>query len=141
MRLSALDLVTKILGDQPEYKSWKLGLFKGKAFTFFFDAMQKDKLGSRVMEEKLKEEGLNSTVKVIKNEMKAVKKLMKMSVGEVTPEFLYAFDLERDVTLPFTQTSPVLQTVLLAAIQSPRALRENSRTSAPVSLAACVTLH
>ena len=28
MRLSALDLVTKILGDPPEYKSWKLGMFK-----------------------------------------------------------------------------------------------------------------
>ena len=28
MRLSALHLVTKILGDPPEYKSWKLGMFK-----------------------------------------------------------------------------------------------------------------
>ena len=43
MRLSALDLITKILSDQLEYKSWKDGLYKGKAFEFFFDAMEKDK--------------------------------------------------------------------------------------------------
>jgi hypothetical protein len=44
--ISALHLVTKILGDQPEYKSWKLGLFKSQAFTFFLNMMQKDKLSS-----------------------------------------------------------------------------------------------
>jgi len=96
MRLSALDLVLKILGDQPEYKSWKLGLFKGKGFEFFFSAMERDKLGMRVMERKLQTDGLTTTVKVMENEMKAAKKIMKMSIKEVTPEFLYAFDLERD---------------------------------------------
>ena len=84
-----------------------ISIYRGKIFTFFFDVMQKDKLCSIMMEGKLKEEGLNSTVKVIKNEMKAVKKL-KMSVREVTPEFLYAFDFKHDMTLPFTQMGPIL---------------------------------
>jgi hypothetical protein len=52
MRLSALDVVTKILGDRPEYKSRKDGLFKGRAFKFFFEAMDRDRLGcgSRLMD-------------------------------------------------------------------------------------------
>ena len=133
MRLSVLNVVMKILGDQLEYKSWKDGLFKGRAFEFFFDAMERNKQGSKVMEEKVKVKGLH----VIEKEMKAVKKLMKMSMKDVTPKFLYAFDLECNVTRPFTTMSPILQTVLLAATQSLRAIRKNTTDTAPVSLFSC----
>jgi hypothetical protein len=77
MRLSALNLVTKILGDQPEYKSWKLGLFKGKGFEFFFSAMERDKLGMRVMERKLQTDGLTTTVRVME---KACSYFVKSSI-------------------------------------------------------------
>ena len=53
MRLSALDLVTKILNDQLEYKSWTDSLFKGKAFKFFFNAMERDKRVAKVMKGKV----------------------------------------------------------------------------------------
>jgi len=134
MRLSVLDLVTKILGDRPEYKSWKDGLFKGRGFEFFFDAMARDKRGSKVIERKFNGTALHMTVKVIEKEMKVVKKLMRMTMNEVTPEFLYAFNLESDVTRPFTTASPSLQTVLLAATQSPKAIQNNTRETTPVSL-------
>ena len=80
MRLSALDLVTKVIGERPEYKSWKDGLFKGKAFEFFFDALDRDKQGSKMMEAKVKAVGLSMTMTAINREMMAVKKLMKMSM-------------------------------------------------------------
>jgi hypothetical protein len=134
MRLSALDLVTKILSDRLEYKSWKDGLYKGKASEFFFDAMEKDKRGAKVMKGKVNGKSLDMTIAAIKKEMNSVKKLMKMSMTEVTPEFLYAFDLERDVTQPFSTASPVLQQVLLAASRSPRAIHSNARDTAAVSL-------
>ena len=87
-----------------------------------------------MIERKFNGTALNMTVKVIKKEMKVVKKLMRMTMNEVTPEFLYAFNLESDVTRPFTTASPSLQTVLLAATQSPKAIQNNTREMTPVSL-------
>jgi hypothetical protein len=137
-RLSALDVVTKILGDRPEYKSWKDGLFKGRAFEFFFEAMDRDRRGSRLMDGLVRTKGLSVTLKVVEREMNEVKKLLKMSMKEVTPEFLYAFDLEQDITRVFTETTPTLQKILHSATQSPRAVRENSRDTAPVSCKALI---
>jgi hypothetical protein len=72
------------------------------------------------------------TVKAIK-EMLVAKKLMKMSIKEVMPEYLYSFNLKCDITSLFTKTMPVIQTILLAATQSSRSIRENTRSTTPVS--------
>lgn len=35
MKLSALDVVTMVLGKKPEYRPWKEGLMRGNAFDRF----------------------------------------------------------------------------------------------------------
>jgi hypothetical protein len=41
-----------------------------------------------------------------------------MTMKEVTPEFLKDFQLDRDVTTPFSETTPILQRILCAATQT-----------------------
>lgn len=60
------------------------------------------------MERKLQTDGLATMVKVVETEMKAANKIMKMSIKDVMPEFLYAFNLECNMTVPFIQTTLVL---------------------------------
>lgn len=135
--MSALDVVTKILGSREEYKSWKNGMFQGKAFEYFFDAMDRDTRGrvmiSKRMGASAMEDAVEAVVKLIAEEMSTMKSTMGMTSPELTPQFLYSFHLA-DLTEKFIQRAPVLSRILQAASRSPRSQIETNRDTSPVSL-------
>ena len=116
MKLTSIDLVAHVLGNRNSFKTWKDGLL-------FLNALEYDDRGKSKLDSWMKVRAENMVVETVEQEMR--KGIMKMTMKQVTPEFLKDFRLERDITMPFEETTPVLLRILCAATQTVRATREN----------------
>lgn len=125
LKLTAMDLVTHLLGNHNEFKTWKDGLLKSHGIEHFLNALGHDDRGKSKLDAWMRTRAVNMVVETVEQEMRQAKGVMKMTMKEVTPEFLKDFQLDRDVTTPFSETTPILQRILCAATQTVRATREN----------------
>jgi hypothetical protein len=61
-------------------------------------------------------------------EMDTAKHIFHMSSKDVTPELLLSFNLDTLLTEPLQDTTPILRHILLSAMQTVRAVKENNKT-------------
>lgn len=48
-----------------------------------------------------------------------------MSTKDITPEYLLSFDIEHGLTVPLKETTPWLRQILMSAMRTTRAVKEN----------------
>ena len=125
MKLTSIDLVAHVLGNRNSFKTWKDGLLKSHGIEHFLNTLEYDDRGKSKLDSWMKVRAENMVVETVEQEMRKAKGIMKMTMKQVTPEFLKDFRLERDITMPFEETTPVLWRILCAATQTVRATREN----------------
>ncbi|OAX31226.1 hypothetical protein K503DRAFT_806249 [Rhizopogon vinicolor AM-OR11-026] len=57
--------------------------------------------------------------------MENAKLIFRMSTKEMTSEYLLAFDIELSLTVPLRETTPWLHRILMSAMQTTHAAKEN----------------
>ena len=108
-KLTAMDLVTHLLGNHNEFKTWKDGLLKSHRIEHFLNVLEHDNRGKTKVDAWTRTRAANMVVKTVEQEMRQAKSVMKMTMKEVTSEFLKDFQLDHDVTTPFSETTPIPQ--------------------------------
>lgn len=97
----------------------------------FFDVMERDAKLLNIVRKRIDGGGVSAMVKTIRKEVAAAKKLLKMDMGSVTPDFLCDFDLQVDVTAPLAKITPVFHELLQAATESVRKRKKDVLSVSP----------
>ena len=118
IKVTSMDLVTHLLGNHDEFKTWKDGLMRSHGIEHFLNALEYDDRGNKKLDGWMKLRAEDMIVETVKWEMRQAKGIMKMTMKEVTPEFLKGFQLEHNITTPFKRETPVLRRILSTATQS-----------------------
>ena len=109
MKLTSMDLVAHVLSNHDSFKTWKDGLLKSHGIEHFLNALEYDDRGKSKLDSWMRFRAENMVVETVERVMRKAKGIMKMTMNQVTPKFLKDFRLERNITTPFKETTPVLQ--------------------------------
>ncbi|KAG2120167.1 hypothetical protein BD769DRAFT_1390372 [Suillus cothurnatus] len=72
--------------------------------------------------------------------MEAAKDIFGMSSKDVTPKLLLSFDLDAFLTARLRETTPWLRHILLSAMQTARAAKENKKQNIETISVVCIQL-
>lgn len=108
------------LGDHPDLYSYRQKIFSNQnkpMLQALLNVVLNDEKGAVTMEDWMEPHALDLVCKNIHHEMDAAKPLLKMSVGEITPEFLSKWDINT-VMGPAEHATPTLTRCIEAATES-----------------------
>ena len=115
------EFLTQIaIGNHPDLYSYHQKLFSNQnkpTLQALLNAILNDEKGAVTMEDWMAPHALDLVCKNIHREMDAAKPLLKMSVGEITPEFLSKWDVNT-VMRPAELATPTLTRCIEAATES-----------------------
>jgi len=115
------EFLTQIaIGDHPDLYSYHQKLFSNQnkpMLQALLNAILNDEKGAVTMEDWMAPHALDLVCKNIHREMDAAKPLLKMSVSEITPEFLSKWDVNT-VMCPAELATPTLTRCIKAATES-----------------------
>jgi hypothetical protein len=80
-----MDLVTHLLGNHSEFKTWKEGLLKSHGIEHFLNVLEHDDCGKSKLNVWMRTRAANMVVETVEQEMRQAKSVMKMTMKEVTP--------------------------------------------------------
>ena len=127
LRMSPIDLLMTTLGPQIQYKHYKDSFYHGnsQAIGQFLNVVDGEKRGHDKLMEWVNVRVLDIVLKKITKEMDSLR-LFRMSIKDLTPEFLMEFNLQSVITEVLEDRSPWLRRILLTAAQTRRASVENT---------------
>ncbi|KAF8205821.1 hypothetical protein K438DRAFT_1757140 [Mycena galopus ATCC 62051] len=127
MRLSPIELLTTLLVPQDVYRDNADGFYRSKGLENLLNLVSQDKRGRKKLDAWIESKfGLDPLLREVHHEMDSLSSHFRRSTSEVTPESLLEFNFERDVTELCREHTPKLRRILLTAVQTPRAAKENT---------------
>ena len=105
--------------------TWREGFFRSKALVQFLNVLEMDERASEQLRISLRPLAIAMVIDEVDAEMEAAKNIFCMSSKDVTPELLLSFDLNTLLTEPLQETTPLIRRILLSAMQTVRAAKEN----------------
>ncbi|KAG0693609.1 hypothetical protein DFH29DRAFT_963677, partial [Suillus ampliporus] len=125
LRMTAMDLMLHSISQRPSMATWREGFFRSKALAQFLNVLGTDERASEQLHVNLRPLAIAMVVDEVDAEMEAAKHIFHMSSKDVTPELLLSFNLDTLLTEPLQETTPLLRRILLSAMQTVRAVKEN----------------
>jgi hypothetical protein len=104
---------------------WRKGFFQSSSLAWFLNVLEADEQGSIHLDSILRPRALALVAREVDAEMENAKPIFRMSTKEVTPEYLLSFNIERSLTIPLQETTPWLRRILMSAMQTMCAVKEN----------------
>jgi hypothetical protein len=128
LNITPAEFLMETLGSGIEFRTAKDGFYnpRSNAVKQLLNVMIGDKRGKEKVHEWMEPRALDIVVNKVVLEMDSLK-VFRMSVAEVTPEYLQAFDLKKTITDVLEERSPWLRKILLTAAQTTRGARENTK--------------
>jgi hypothetical protein len=133
MHLTLMDFLLETISMSSVYDSTCNGFYQGSGLNQFLNAVSQNKKGIAKLETWIRLRALSLVVEEVQREMDQLKEFLTMKMTDITPMFLMDFDLDCDITTILEEYSPWMHHILLAAAQTPCAIRENIKTVGLVS--------
>jgi hypothetical protein len=95
---------------------------KSTKLNLLIDTIMGDPKGKRKLEDLMSDFSTDMTCRAVNAEMELLKKKLRMTISEVTPDFIASWDINGNVALAST---PVLLRILTSAAQSVHSAEKN----------------
>jgi len=117
-RISVMDLLLAILnGNASEFYSYRLAfLCDNRRIKDVLDIIWTDKKSKPAFEYWLEDDGVQHVCKLISKEMEAAKPMLRMSIKDVTPQFIEQWDVNT-IMDPVAAATPTWSKILSAATE------------------------
>lgn len=121
LKFTVLDLLTVIINGEDGFQGYRNTLFSSRhraSLVGLLERLIQDKKGGPIVTEWMYPHALHLVCERIHKEMEAAKPKLRMSTGEVTPNFIEEWDIYQIMKPVADDITPTLRTVLEAAGES-----------------------
>ncbi|KAG1876357.1 hypothetical protein F4604DRAFT_1680524 [Suillus subluteus] len=129
LRMMFTDLILHLISQRPSMATWREGFVRSKVLVQFLNVLSTDERASEQLRVSLRPFAIALAIAMVVDEvdaeMEAAKHIFHMSSKDVAPELLLSFNLDTLLTEPLQETTPLLRRILLSAMQTVRAVKEN----------------
>ena len=119
--ITLTDLLTSVVGGDPEFITYRYALFSQKnrsPLQNLFSLILKDEKGSHIMQEWMKPYAVQHVCETIHKEMDAAKPYLQMSIKDITPDFISNWDVNKILELIGQNIMPTFCMILDAATKT-----------------------
>jgi hypothetical protein len=124
MRYSPMDFVIALLGQGPEFDTFRKGFYDSQGLEQLLNVMESNKRGVAKLRTCIRPRAIKLVKEEVYLEMEELTSYTHMSTNDITPQFLMTFDLRKE-NETFADTAPVLHDVLMTSCQTDRSASEN----------------
>ncbi|KAG2738147.1 hypothetical protein P692DRAFT_20882865 [Suillus brevipes Sb2] len=125
LQMTVIDLLLCSVSQKPAMINWRKGFFRSSALARFLNVLESDEQGAIHLQNVLRPRAIELVTREIDVEMEDAKLIFHMSTKDITPEYLLSFDIEHGLTVPLKETTPWLRQILMSAMRTTRAVKEN----------------
>ncbi|KAJ6568612.1 hypothetical protein B0H19DRAFT_938682 [Mycena capillaripes] len=126
MKMSPIDLVTTLLVNPKLYQANIDGFYRSTGLEQLLNVVSQNKRGADKLFSWFEQSRMQRLVHDIHTEMDQLSLVFRRSAKSIVPEDLINFDFDEHITQVCHETTPILRRILTAAVQTPRAARENT---------------